>query len=284
MTSAVLVAMILAGQAETPQAEVDEAAKKAAKAQQDKWNAHYARTSAEYEIARGKEGKEKLDLVVKPVLHWSNPVREGETNGAVFVWTYDGRAEVVGTIFSHLLRGDPTQRVMAHSFQSLAQEPLEGNRPGIAGQWKLAGAGVEPRTIPGAPPPAESRPARLAQMRDLARQFSATTVLEGVEAELRLLTQPLHRNEKETGDVLDGALFTYVTGTDPELMLVIEARPAVEGGKAVWHFAAGRFTDLTLKLRHKDAELWTHERGAPREGKPDPYVSNRYEIMPRELP
>lgn len=283
MLSAALVAIMLVGQAgqtDTPKTAADDLAK----VQQAKWNEHYAKTAKEYEIARGNEGKETLVLVAKPVLHWSNPVREGETNGAVFVWTHDGRAEVVGTTFSHLLRGDPTQRVMAHSFQSLSQEPLAGRRPGRAGEWKLEGAGVEPRPIPGAPPPAASRPGRLAQMRELARAFSATTTLEGVESELRLLTQPLHRNEKETGDVLDGALFTYVTGTDPELMLVIGARPAAEGGEATWHYAAGRFTDLTLRLRHKDVELWTHERGAPREGKPDPYVSNRYERMPRLLP
>jgi hypothetical protein len=283
MVGAMLVAMVMAGQpcqAESPK----EAADELSKVQQAKWNAHYAKIAADYEIARGKEGKEMLALKDEPVLHWSNPVREGETNGAVFVWTHDGRAEVVGTIFSHLLRGDPTQRVMAHSFQSLSQEPLEGRRPGRADDWKLEGAGVEPRPIPGAPPPAGSRLARLAQMRDLAREFSATTTLEGVEHELRLLTQPLHRNEKETDHVLDGALFTYVTGTDPEFMLVIEARPTAEEDKPLWHFAAGRFTDLTLKLRHKEVVLWTHERGAARDGKPDPYISKRYEIMPRLLP
>lgn len=99
-------------------------------------------------------------------------------------------------------------------------------------------------------------------MRDLAREFSATTTLDGVEQELRLLTQPIHRQAKSTEEVLDGALFTFVTGTDPELMLVI--------------YAAGRFTDLTLKLRHKKVELWTHTQGANLEGRPDPYITGRY--------
>jgi hypothetical protein len=217
-------------------------------------------------------------------LHWSNPVRGGETNGAVFVWTHDGRAEVVGTNFSHLVSGDPTQKVMAHSFQSLSQLPLAGQRAGRPGGWSLEGAGIQPRPIPGAAPPAASRPGRLAQMRELVRDFSATTTLQGVEQELRLLTQPLHRNEKSAGEVLDGALFTFVTGTDPELMLVIEARPADGADKPSWHYAAGRFTDLTLKLRFKDVELWTQERGASRDGRPDPYITGRHEQMPRLLP
>jgi hypothetical protein len=280
MTSALLVAMLLTAQADSPEkAEVE-----LAKQQQAKWNAYYAKTAEEYEITRGKEGQDKLELQAESVLNWSNPVREGETNGSVFVWTHDGRAAVVGTVFSHLVRGDPNQRVMAHSFQSLSQEPLTGRRSGRTDGWSLEGAGIRPQPIPGAAPPAASRAARLAQMRDLAREFSATTTLEGVEQELRLLTQPLHRNEKSTDEVLDGSLFTFVTGTDPELMLVIEARPAAAGGKPAWHYAAGRFTDLSLKLRYKDAELWTHERGAPRDGQPDPYISGRHELLPRLMP
>ncbi|HEX5104952.1 MAG TPA: hypothetical protein VFV87_14125, partial [Pirellulaceae bacterium] len=237
-----LLSMILIGQAEPAPAPDDELAKQ----QQAKWNALYAKIAAEYEIKLGKEGKNQLQLVPEAVLNWSNPVRGGETNGSVFVWTYDGRTEAVGTIFSHLVRDDPNQKVTAHSFQSLSQQPLAGQRPGRPGAWSLDSAGVSPQKIPGAPAPGRSRAARLAQMRELVREFSATTTLEGVEQELRLLTQPLHRNEKSTGDVLDGALFTFVTGTDPELMLVIEAR-ADEGTDApTWHYAAGRFTDLTL--------------------------------------
>jgi hypothetical protein len=275
-----IIAFALAGQADVQEPADAELAKQ----QQQKWNAYYAKSAADYAITRGKDGQETLEIQPEAALHWSNPVRGGETNGSVFVWTHDGRAEAVGTIFSHLVRGDPSRKVLAHSFQSLSQEPLAGRRPSQPSAWSLDGAGIQPRSIPGAPPPAASRAARLTQMRALAREFSATTVLEDVEQELRLLTQPLHRNERTTGDVLDGALFTFVTGTDPELMLVIEARPTAEGEKPSWHYAAGRFTDLTLKLRHTEVELWTHVRGAARDGRPDPYISARYEELPRLMP
>jgi hypothetical protein len=202
----------------------------------------------------------------------------------VFVWTHQGRAELVGTVFSHLVVDEPNLKVMAHSFQSLSQEPLAGSRPGKPGQWSLAEVGVVHKPIKGAAAPAGSRAGRLAQMRDLAREFTATTVLEGVEQDLRLLTQPLHRQEKPTDEALDGALFTFVTGTDPELMLVIEARPADGKGDPVWHYAAGRFTDLPLKLRHKEIELWTHTQGSPIDGRRDPYITGRYEMLPRVMP
>ena len=64
-------------------------------------------------------------------------------------------------------------------------------------------------------------------MRDLAREFSGTTQdLEEHRWELRLLPQPLYRYESTDPDVLDGAVFAFVTsaGTDPEAILVLEAR------------------------------------------------------------
>jgi len=277
MAGTLLIAIALAGQVPA----TDAADAEAEKAQQKKWNAYYAKVAADYQVTRGEDGNRKLDVEPEAVLHWSNPVRGGETNGSVFVWTHEGRAELVGTIFSHLVRNKPDQKLVAHEFQSLSPEPLAGQRPGQPGTWSLAGGGVQPRPIPDAPLPAPSRAGRLTQMRDLAREFSATTTFGDVEQELRLLTQPIHRQKKEAGDILDGALFTFVTGTDPELMLVIEARPPEKGGEAVWHFTAGRFTDLPLKLRHKKVELWTHQQGQPIDGRPDPYVAGRYETKPK---
>lgn len=254
------------------------------KEQQQKWNNYYARVAADYEIKRGKEQTQKLMLTPEPVLFWSNPIRPGETNGSVFVWTFEGRAELVGTIFSHLARGQSDQKVVAHEFQALTSEPLAGNRPGAPGNWSLPAGGIEPQPIPAAPPPAGTTAGRLAQMRNLAREFSATTTLEGVEQELRLLPQPIHRNAKSVGEVLDGALFTFVTGTDPELMLILEARPLAGSEATRWHFSAGRFTDLPLKLRHKGRELWTRELGATPQGRPDPYTCIRPETIPKHMP
>jgi hypothetical protein len=247
MAWTLLTCLLVVTQADKP---ADEAG---AKEQQRKWNEYYAKIAADYQITRGKDQAQKLELKPEAVLHWSNPIRPGETNGSVFVWTYDGRAALVGTIFSHLVQGKTDLKVIAHEFQSLTSEPLA---------------------------PATTAAGRLSQMRNLAREFSATTKLEEVDQDLRLLTQPLHRNEKSVGEILDGALFTFVTGTDPELMLVIEARPAAGSDKPVWHYTAERFTDLPLKLRHNGRELWTFKRGTT----PDPYVAIRPETLPKIMP
>ena len=58
-------------------------------------------------------------------------------------------------------------------------------------------------------------------------------------------------------DVLDGAFFTYVTsaGTDPEALLLIEARKPSPDDSPIWHYAIARFTDLQLSVQHKGNEV-----------------------------
>jgi hypothetical protein len=100
-------------------------------------------------------------------------------------------------------------------------------------------------------------------MRSLARDFSATTRdMNDRQWELRLLSQPLYRYESTDPDVLDGALFAFVSsaGTDPEVILTIEARKPAGGGEPAWHYAVARFTDLNLWVRHKQTVVFTATR------------------------
>ncbi len=97
-------------------------------------------------------------------------------------------------------------------------------------------------------------------MRTLTRDFTASTLdHKDRHWELRLLPQPLYRYESTDPDVLDGAVFAFVTsaGTDPEALLVIEARKPAGKDLPVWHFAAGRFTDTELRVKHKGNEVFT---------------------------
>jgi hypothetical protein len=103
--------------------------------------------------------------------------------------------------------------------------------------------------------------------------------------ELRLLPQPLYRYKSTDPDVLDGALFAFVTsaGTDPEALLVIEARKPAAGGGPVWHYAAARFTDLNLWVRHKGQEVYTAPYVPHGLAKQDP--QHRYRVFhDRDIP
>ena len=126
------------------------------------------------------------------------------------------------------------------------------NRSG-PNSWIPEAPGIELTPIAGAPP-ASSAPRRLVQMRALAHEFSASTKdRKDRPWELRLLTQPLYRYQSTDPDVLDGGVFAFVTsaGTDPEAVLVVEARKPPAGGDPIWHYAVGRFTDLALSVRRR---------------------------------
>ncbi len=88
-------------------------------------------------------------------------------------------------------------------------------------------------------------------MRELRRDFSATTEDNKAKRwELRILPQPLYRYDGTDPDLIDGAVFSFVTsaGTDPEALVVLEARkPALNPKREpVWHYGVARFTDLNI--------------------------------------
>ena len=126
--------------------------------------------------------------------------------------------------------------------------------------WTPIAPGIEIAPIPGAPSPAPSRTLRLSQMVTLTHDFSASTK-DGQERrwELRLLPHPLYRYESTDPDVVDGALFAFVTsaGIDPEALLAIEARKPGPTDGPVWHYAIARFTDLQLRVQHKGKEVFS---------------------------
>ena len=221
-------------------------------------HALYLADATEYAIYRDVEKRETLELQRQPIYAWTNPTRDGGQTGDVFVWTYRGRPEVVGSIFSHPMDG---RRRVVHEFHSLSPVIVyPGGDPGS--RWQPnAGAVLKP--LPGAPIPAESPARRRLQLKSLAREFSAHSVTPatGERWDMRLQTTPLVQYGPVDPDILGGALFGFVTnaGTDPEVMLLIEARNTEQGRQ--WMFTPARFSDYSLFLRYKDQQIWSAVRG-----------------------
>jgi hypothetical protein len=228
-----------------------------AKAQRERLYKLHLGDALEFTIYRDADRNEPLDFRKKPIYEWTNPVRAAQQDGLVFLWTSRGRSEAVGTIFSSTAG---PMRGFTHEFHSLSMGTLYVDRRGTHdATWTPRGPGIEFVPIEGAPAPAATAAQRLGQMRALAREFSATTRdASGNRYTLRLLSQPLYRYESTDPAVLDGALFAFVTsaGTDPEALLVIEAKKPQGGATPVWHRALGRFTDLELSVHHKGNEVF----------------------------
>jgi hypothetical protein len=237
------------------QAKDDSASEQAARSRHERILEIYTSDAGEYSIYRDASRKDRVELRREPVLVCSDPVRGGG-DGAVFVWTCRGRAEVIGTIFSFPSIGP---RKLFHEFHSLSLSVLDVSRSGThASTWTPLAPGIELAALPGAPRPARTGAQRLSQMRALARDFSASTRDNSEKhLELRLLPQPLYRYESTDPDVLDGAVFAFVTSTDPEVLLVIEARKPAPADGPVWDYAICRLTDLGLMVRHNGKEVFT---------------------------
>ena len=82
----------------------------------------------------------------------------------------------------------------------------------------------------------------------MAAKFQVAVESDKNRYELRLLSQPLYRYENAKADILDGALYAFVEGTDPELILSLEAARV---GKS-WKFATGRLTRWGMEVRYQD--------------------------------
>jgi hypothetical protein len=231
----------------------------AARAERERLMKLHLGDALEYTIYRDAGQQEKLDFRKEPVYVWTNPVRTSQQDGVVFIWTGRGRPEAIGTIFSSATAGG--QRRVSHELHSLSLSTLAVTRQGThENQWTPKVAGIELAPIEGAPRPAGAAAQRLGQMRAIAREFSAATRdAQDNRWELRLLSQPLHRYESTDPEVLDGALFAFVTsaGTDPEALLIIEARQRPKGAAPVWYRSLARFTDLNLSVRYKGMEVFS---------------------------
>jgi hypothetical protein len=192
-----------------------------------------------------------LTLQPEPVLKWSNPVI-GTVFGDVFIWTDHGRPEAVASIYRFY--SAPFHR--ANEFHSLALRPLVCKRDG-ATVWTPIKPGLDLKPIPGAAAPADSAAARLRQLRALAQEFTGRqTNREGVDRDMRLLSQPVYRYENALGGLIDGGLFAFVLGTDPEVFLLIEARQSA-AGPLEWQFGATRMNSINLRLYHRGQEIWS---------------------------
>jgi hypothetical protein len=239
---------------ERPAAGADKASD--AKTKSERLLELHTNDAASFSIYRDERRTQKLELQRTPIYRWTNPTRVGGQIGEVYVWTYRGRPEVVGSIFSHPT-DDRLQRVICHELHSLSLAVLVVDRE-AAEKWVPQAPGVELKPVEGAPAPAATAPARFTQLRSLAREFSGRSLSDQGRAwELRLLPQPLYRYESTDPDVIDGALFALVSsaGTDPEIMLLLEARKAETGLQ--WVYGAARFSDMDLWLKHKDQEVWS---------------------------
>jgi hypothetical protein len=206
--------------------------------------------AAHYHIVREDDRGAKIELRERPILKWSNP-SEGALFGSVVLWTVDGRPEAVASIY----RWYDGKKEFQAEFKSLSTHPLKTTREKETA-WETGQSDMNFHELAHDAFPADRDGRRAQQMRDIARRFTADLVHPGKGRQaLRLLTQAVYRYEKLPQGLLDGALFAFVQGTDPEVFLLIEAEKTAAGAR--WRYAASRMNMFELHLALDDQEVWS---------------------------
>lgn len=200
---------------------------------------------------RSSDGAE-LKIYEKPLLRFTNPlfgVREG-----LFVAWVDpqNRPVAVGQVF--LMKGTVNDWYIEH--QSVADCPIT-LESATNDKWSPSTAGIKWNKFDAETPvPAKSEVLRLAQMRRLADRFRVEDRLTGDDDVLRLMTNPMIRYKDKANGVIDGALFAFVQGTDPELLVLLEARED-SGDKASYHWALAAMTSAAVKAYLDGEHVWS---------------------------
>ncbi|TXT22601.1 MAG: hypothetical protein FD138_3393 [Planctomycetota bacterium] len=86
---------------------------------------------------------------------------------------------------------------------------------------------------------------------------------------MRLLVQPVHRYQDESAKLIDGAVFVMAHGTNPEVLVQVEAH-AQQPPR--WRFSLARLGSAELHVSIDGKEVWTEPRTPGIVGQPvDPY-------------
>ena len=186
----------------------------------------------------------------QPLMYITNPTRS-KAFGGLYLWTQSSRPKAIADIIIGM--SDSTTRVN-REFHSLSESPLTIADDGKE-FWAPTVAGVRFRAFPGSDAPAAKTAARLRQIRTLANQFSILISQPGAKSEpLRLMPRPIYRYSAPESGVMDGAIIAFVQGTDPEALLLIEAKS--NSGTQRWQYAIVRCTNWEVRARLNDEVVY----------------------------
>ncbi len=210
-------------------------------------------------------------MVREPLYRWNDPTREF-SDGTLWFWKASGRP--IAVLATELYpNNNAFGTVWALEFTSLSTGPIEVEggehfdavyadlyppRADGSLRWAPAKGGVAFREVADAPVPAKTESERLRQMRDIMKRFSAREFFHSQTYTLRPIPRPIDRFADEASGLMDGAIFLYASGTNPEVLLMLEARRRRDGSSA-WFYAGAPFARAEVTLRLDGKDVWSYK-------------------------
>ena len=184
------------------------------------------------------------ELVSTPVFRYSDE-RRNMLDGTLWRWGTTGRPVALMKVELYPTAGRGTRWV--HCLASLSDELIEVKLDPRR-TYRTTEPGITMERISDGPEPAEVATRRLLQMKRLARQFNATIWnAEDNSDQMRLLPTPICRYSDPEAGLIDGAVFGFTMGTNPDVLLVIEAHASDESPE--WRFGCACMTSAGIEVR-----------------------------------
>lgn len=199
--------------------------------------------------------REEASAVADPCLRFTDPVSNA-AEGVLAVYAHKGgRPDAVAQFFFNF------RKRWIVEFTIIPDGGVTILRSGRE-HWKPAEYVCKFADLPGSPVPAAKPALRLPQMRAVAAGFGVVDYfgVQEVKVDLRLLPQPAYRYS-EAGKIVDGAMFVFAHGTNPECCVLVEAYQDNKGSR--YRYAVAPMSIYKLEARYKGAPVWSVGRRHP---------------------
>lgn len=222
---------------------------------------------AEIAIRSLSNGRDiEIERLPNPLMTYGDAARNNEA-GTLWVWGKSGRPVAFLELYRNVGKNEPWVHALTLTSPELTQlTGPNGNR------WTPKKSHFALSDIPNAPEVGAQPAVRLRQMKEISRRLEAHEFWDPNNSrfELRLLVQPVHRYHDESSKVLDGAVFVLAHGTNPEVLVQIEADDTEQPPR--WRFSFARLGSAELHVLLDGQEVWTQSRTPNIVGQPiDPY-------------
>ena len=215
--------------------------------------------------------KTALTMASKPLLRYSDPTPRLVCLDAG-VWRLGAEGRPTALVTLELYQAPDGSRLLSFEFLSLTEKKFSLKHKTEDVRWDATASGLDLKELPDAPKPAAMAAARLTQMRQLARRFVAKERYNKEFTESRLIAQPIDRYQSEAEKIVDGAIFAFANGTNPEIGIVLEA-----SGER-WRYGTLRFCSAEATVTLDGKEVAAYERFDARGRRDGPYNTGSYKI------
>jgi hypothetical protein len=228
----------------------------------------------------GSELKSKAALAVssKPLLRYSDPTRGGVQiastvllDGGVWRLGAEGRPTALVTI--EIYQEPKGSRVLAYEFVTLTDTKFSLKHKTEKIRWDAKTSALDLKELPDAPKPAATAGERLVQLRQLVRRFAVTERYDNESIDCRLLAQPIDRYQSAAEKIIDGAIFAFANGTNPEVGVVFES----DGER--WRYGTLRLTGAEASVTLDGRQVTFYEHFNSRGRTDGPYHNATHKLV-----